>query len=100
MDNDALQQQQFCPSCWISRIFMSKKKIRTRLANRIVAAVLAATWLAAGLLVLAFGLFQGRWLMILLGSLGIGYGLLWVRVVWEGRQLTWPDRLLPWRRRR
>jgi len=73
-----------------------KEENRQRLANRIVAAVLAAIWLCAGML----GLFQGRWLMILVGPLGIGYGLVWVRVAYEGQHLTWPDGLLPWRRRR
>ena len=77
-----------------------KEENRQRLANRIVAAVLAAIWLCAGMLVLVLGLFQGRWLMILVGPLGIGYGLVWVRVAYEGQHLTWPDGLLPWRRRR
>ncbi len=64
-----------------------------------MAAVLAAIWLGAGMLVLVLGLFQAHWLMILLGLLAGGYGLVWVRVAYAGRQLTWPDRLLPWRRR-
>ena len=56
-------------------------------ANRTVAGILAAVWLAAGVVAVAVGLMSGRWLLVVLGPLAFGYGVLWFRVAQTGRRL-------------
>jgi hypothetical protein len=58
--------------------------------GRIVAACLAAIWLAGGLVAVLIGV----WLMpgplpTLLGLLALGYGWLWVRVARTGQRQQW-----------
>ena len=65
--------------------------------GRIVAAVLAAIWILAGLTALAIGVWiRPAILPVLLGPLALGYGWVWWRVAATGRKQEWP----PWRRRR
>ena len=67
--------------------------------DRIVAALLAAAWIGAGLVVIGLGVASRRWLILVPALLGLWYGLLWARVSVEGRRLTWPAGLWPWTRK-
>ena len=67
-------------------------------ATRVIGALLAAVWIGGGLLALAVGAVRGGWLLLIAGAATVWYGLVWVRVAREGRQLRWPEGLLPWRR--
>jgi hypothetical protein len=71
---------------------------RRHVATRILAGLLAAIWIVAGVFVLALGLARGHWLPLLCGIAALWYGLIWIRVAREGRQLEWPSGLFPWRR--
>ncbi|HEV8502851.1 MAG TPA: hypothetical protein VGR63_14840 [Casimicrobiaceae bacterium] len=62
-----------------------------------MAFALAATWLAAGVLALAFALAQRRMLPGALAIAAIVYGLLWWRVAARARLLTWRELVAPWR---
>jgi hypothetical protein len=64
---------------------------------RIVGALLALVWLAAGFAAIFVAVITARWLPGVLGVAAVCYGLLWVRVAHLGRQLTARDALLPWR---
>lgn len=66
--------------------------------TRVVAAILAAVWILAGTVCALFAIRDRRWLLLALAILAIWYGLVWLRVVREGRRLRWPEGLLPWRR--
>jgi hypothetical protein len=68
------------------------------LPNRIVATLLAAIWLCAGIAMTVLGARYGKWLLALLGPFGIWYGLAWVRVAHEGRLPGGRLRLNPWGR--
>lgn len=63
-------------------------------AGRIVAAILALVWIAAGLAAIVLGVLQHHWVPLLLGPLAVGYGALWARVAQTGRKLdlSWPKR--------
>jgi hypothetical protein len=66
-------------------------------ADRTVAGILAAVWIAAGLAGLAIGLWlRPALLPVLLSPLALGYGWLWLRVARTGRRQHWPA----WNRRR
>jgi hypothetical protein len=56
-----------------------------------VALVLAVIWLSAGTLAVVLGLLKRRWLPPVLGMIAIWYGLIWVRVFRERKQLRWPE---------
>ena len=77
---------------------MSASKQSPRTA-RIISALLALVWLGAGLVAIAIAVSTSRWLPGVIGSLALLYGLLWVRVMLLGRQLTLREALMPWRRR-
>jgi hypothetical protein len=68
--------------------------------DRVVAALLAAVWIAAGLTVIAISVVSRRWLMLIPSAFAIWYGSLWVRVSLGGRRLPWPASLWPWARKR
>ena len=68
------------------------------LSKRTAAAFIAAVCLCAGLATIALGLRDGWWLVVLLGAIGICYGLGWVRVAHEGRLPGGRMRLNPWAR--
>ena len=60
--------------------------------GRILAAALAAIWLAAGLTALVIGLFLRPAIVpVLLSPLALGYGWIWARVAVTGRRQEWPS---------
>ncbi len=77
-----------------------KSRHRSKQTTRIVAGLLALIWLGAGLAALAMAAVAQRWLFALAGVGALWHGVLWVRVVREGRQLTSRKALMPWRLRR
>jgi hypothetical protein len=53
--------------------------------------VLAAIWLAAGLIALAIGLwFRPAIMPVLVSPLALGYAWIWSRVAVTGRRQAWP----------
>jgi hypothetical protein len=61
-----------------------------------LAAALAAIWIAAGLTALAIGLWlRPAILPVLVSPLALAYGWIWGRVALTGRRQEWP----PWSRR-
>jgi hypothetical protein len=64
---------------------------------RIVSGLLAIVWLCAGFVAIVVGVNMSRWLLVVIGVVALWYGLLWVRVVRQGRQLTIREALTPWR---
>jgi hypothetical protein len=61
--------------------------------GRILAGILAAIWIAAGLTALAIGLWlRPALFLVLLGPLAVAYGWLWMRVAWTGQRVPWPGR--------
>ena len=63
----------------------------------LVSGLLALVWLGAGFAAIVIAVNTSRWLPGVIGAVAIGYGLLWVRVVRLGRQLTLRETLMPWR---
>jgi hypothetical protein len=66
--------------------------------SRIVAALIAAVWIFAGLAATVIGAREGKWLPGLLGPASALYGIAWVRVAYRGRLAGGRLRLNPWRR--
>ena len=66
------------------------------LPNRIMAILIAALCICAGLAMLVLGVRNGTWLLLLPGSFGVWYGIAWVRVAHEGRLPGGRLRLNPW----
>jgi len=64
---------------------------------RIVGGLLAFVWLGAGFAAIVIAINTSRWLPGVIGVAALWYGLLWVRVVRQGRQLTLREALMPWR---
>jgi len=64
---------------------------------RIVSGLLALVWLGAGFAAIVIAVNTARWLPAVIGVAAFLYGLLWVRVMRLGRQLTVRDTLMPWR---
>ena len=64
---------------------------------RIVSALLALVWLGAGFVAIVMAVNTSRWLLGVIGVAALFYGLLWVRVVHLGRQLTVREALMRWR---
>jgi hypothetical protein len=64
---------------------------------RIVSALLALVWLGAAITAIVVGANLSRWLLVGIGIVAFCYGLLWVRVLQLGRQLTVREALKPWR---
>jgi hypothetical protein len=59
--------------------------------GRLVAGVLTAIWLSAGLASVAIGLWLRRGVLpVLLGGLALGYACLWLRVAATGERQRWP----------
>jgi hypothetical protein len=54
------------------------------LPNRIMAALIAAICICAGLTMIVLGVRNDKWLLVLLGPFGVWYGIAWVRVALEG----------------
>jgi hypothetical protein len=80
------------------RIFVSpqrrgptRKRTELGRGGRILAAALAAIWLAAGLAALALGVWLRPAIVpVLLSPLALGYAWLWARVAVTGRRQEWP----------
>jgi len=68
------------------------------LPNRILAALIAAICICAGLAVIVVGVRNGTWPLVLLGPFSVSYGIAWVRVAHEGRLPGGRLRLNPWGR--
>jgi hypothetical protein len=68
------------------------------LARRIVAALIAAVWICAGLAATVIGAREGKWLPGLLGPASILYGIAWAQVAYRGRLAGGRLRLNPLRR--
>jgi hypothetical protein len=77
---------------------LESRRPNLSLPNRVVAILLAATWLCAGLAMIVLGVRNGMWPLALLGPFGVWYGLAWVRVAHEGRLPGGRLRLNPWGR--
>jgi hypothetical protein len=75
---------------------MSARK-RSPRTVRIVSGVLALVWLGAGFAAIVIAVDTSRWLPAVIGVAALLYGLLWVRVMRLGHQLTVRDALMPWR---
>jgi len=61
--------------------------------GRVVAAGLALVWIGAGVAGLVIGLrLRPGVLPVVLGTLALGYGWLWIEVVRTGRRRPWPFR--------
>ena len=54
------------------------------LPNRLMATLIAAICICAGLAMIVLGVRNGKWLLVLLGPFGVWYGIAWVRVALEG----------------
>jgi len=65
--------------------------------TQVVAGLLAAAWLCAGIAAIVLAIVARRWLFALAGIGALWYGALWVRVSLEGRQLNGREALMPWR---
>ena len=76
---------------------MTENRLKLNKANRIVALVLGLIWIAAGIVIVALGLSKRRWVLPVLGAVAIWYGLVWIRVMREGRRLQWLEALRLWR---
>ena len=64
---------------------------------RIISALLALVWLGAGFAAIVMAVSTSQWLPGVTGVAALWYGLLWVRVVRLGRQLTLREALMLWR---
>ena len=64
---------------------------------RIVSGLLALVWLGAGFAAIVVAVSASRWLLGFLGLAALWYGLIWVRVMRQARQLTVREALMPWR---
>jgi hypothetical protein len=69
------------------------------LPNRIMATLIAVVCICAGLAMIVLGMRNGKWLLVLLGPIGVWYGIGWVRVAHDGRLPGGRMRLIPWGRR-
>ena len=62
-------------------------------SGRLIAAVLAAIWVAAGLTALVIGLWvRPAVVPVLLSPFLLAYGWIWARVALTGRRQEWPRR--------
>ena len=66
--------------------------------DRIIAVALAAVWIVASTTAILLSFRRGHWSVLLVGVLGLCYGLLWLRAARTGRRLH-GEELWPWRRR-
>ena len=70
---------------------------QSRRTVRIVGGLLAAAWLAAGFVGVVVAAVTLRWVPAVVGLAALYYGIVWVRVVRQGRLLTVREALMPWR---
>jgi len=67
--------------------------------NRIVAVILSVVWATAAVAALVVAYVSGRWVVLLAALSALCYAVLWLRVVVQGRLLTWREVSTPWRAR-
>ena len=68
------------------------------LPNRLIATLIAAACICAGLALIVLGVRNGKWLLVLLGPCSVSYGIGWVWVAHMGRLPGGRLRLNPWDR--
>jgi hypothetical protein len=68
------------------------------LRSRLIASMIAAICICAGLAMIILGVRNGTWLLVLPGPFSISYGIAWVWVAHEGRLPGGRLRLDPWNR--
>ena len=90
------------------RLFHPARKVRAKvppmeshlpnlsLPNRIMAALIAAICICAGLAMIVLGVRNAKWLLVLLGPFGVWYGIAWVRVALDGWLPNGRLSLNPW----
>ena len=69
------------------------------LPNRIMATLIAAICICAGLAMIVLGVRNGKWILVLIGPFGVWYGIAWIQVAHDGRLPGGRMRLNPWGRR-
>jgi hypothetical protein len=68
------------------------------LPKRIMATLIAAICICAGLAMIVLGVRNEKWLLALLAPFGVWYGIAWILVAHEGRLPGGRLRLNPWGR--
>jgi len=66
------------------------------LPNRIMAALIAAICICAGLTMIVLGVRNDKWVLVLPGPFGVWYGIAWVRVALDGWLPNGRLSLNPW----
>lgn len=77
---------------------MVKHNLTLSAVDRAIAFALTLVWIGAGLVGTWFGMRHGSWAGLIIGVLGLWYGILWARAVRKGRRLHWRESAWPWRR--
>lgn len=68
------------------------------MGDRVIASALAVVWSGTSIAVILLG-FRGRhWTVALIGIIGLGYGLVWLKAAFLGRRLHWKE--VFWQRER
>jgi hypothetical protein len=80
-----------------SRKTMPKHRSTLSAVERAIALLLAAIWIVGSFTAILAGLRHGFWVALIVGPLGIWYGMLWVRAARMGRRLRWSEAIRPWR---
>ena len=80
-----------------SRTQWWKRQTRFSTSDRTVAVGLAAIWIGTSLVAILLGLRHGHWRILIIGTLGLWYGFVWLRAAWTGRRLQWREAIWPWR---
>jgi len=65
--------------------------------NRLVAAILSLAWGCGAVLGLSAAFTHGRWMLVLAAAFALWFSVLWARVAYRARRLTWQEALAPWR---
>jgi hypothetical protein len=74
---------------------MSLPAKRFSKVDRYIAFGLAFLWIAASVIGIAMGVLRGRWTVILVSLLGLGYGVVWLRAARLGRRVRFKEALWP-----
>jgi hypothetical protein len=75
---------------------MSRRRESLRMC-RVVSASLAVVWLSAGIVGLALGALERRWLLVSVAAAALWYGVIWACAARKGHLLTSREALMPWR---
>jgi hypothetical protein len=76
-----------------------KRQTRFSTVDRVVAVGASAIWIGASVAAILLGLRRGHWNALIIGTLGLWYGILWLRAARKGRRLQWREAIWPWRSR-